>query len=322
MSPVLRCPQGHEWELPEGESVDPASAVCPVCGQSTLSTKGPQTRGNGAHDTGEGPPMLEAYEVLEEIGRGGMGVVYKARHCKRNRIVALKIIRSDRLDHPEAVARFRREARAAARLSHPNIVLLFDSDQEGDIHYLAMEYVPGITLQEFVDKRGALPVAIACDYIRQAALGLQHAHEQKLIHRDIKPANLMITLPQASGVITDPGSHAGGVVKILDMGVARLHQIQEESITTLTQHGTVLGTPDYIAPEQLEDPHSADIRADLYSLGCTFYFLLSGRVPFPGGTLIQKLDRQRWEVPPSVEQLRPEVPAAVSAIVRRLMAKS
>jgi tRNA A-37 threonylcarbamoyl transferase component Bud32 len=254
-------------------------------------------------------PELEDYEILEQVGSGGMGIVYKARHRQRNRIVALKIIRKDRLSHPEAVARFRREAVAAARLSHPNIVLLFDSDAEGDVHYLAMEYVNGVTLQEVVDSQGPLPINQAHDFLRQAALGLQHAHEQKLIHRDVKPSNLMVT---------------GNVLKILDMGVARLHQLQnapEETITTLTQHGTVIGTPDFIAPEQLENPHGADIRADLYSLGCTAYFILSGKVPFDGGTLIQKLDRQRWEVPPSVEQLRPEIPAALGAVVRRLMAK-
>src|SRR5437870_5785095 len=132
--------------------------------------------------------------------------------------------------------------------------------------------------------------------VGQATLGLQHAHDLKRIHRDIKPANLMVS---------------GKVLKVLDMGVARLHQLQsaEETITTLTQHGAVIGTPDFIAPEQLENQHGADIRADLYSLGCTAYFILSGKVPFDGGTLIQKLDRQRWEVPPSVEQLRPEIPA-------------
>ncbi|HKB42234.1 MAG TPA: serine/threonine-protein kinase, partial [Gemmataceae bacterium] len=270
----------------------------------------------GNPDTLQLPPELEAYEVLEEIGRGGMGIVYKARHRGHNRIVALKVIRKDRLSHPQTVARFRREARAAARLSHPNIVLVFEYDLEGDTHFLAMEYVPGVTLQHVVDKEGVLPVAQACDYVRQVALGLQHAHEQALIHRDIKPANLMVT---------GPASAPRRTVKVLDMGVARLHQLQsgqEDSLTTLTQHGVVIGTPDYVAPEQLEDPHGADIRADLYSLGCTFYFLLSGQVPFPGGTLIQKLDRQRWEVPPSVDQLQPSVPGAVAEVVRRLMAKT
>jgi hypothetical protein len=161
-------------------------------------------------------------------------------------------------------------------------------------------------------------VAEACDFVRQTTLGLQHAAEQALVHRDIKPGNLMAVVPPSAPLWSRP------LIKLLDMGVARLYQSgesYEESLSTLTRDGSVIGTPDYVAPEQLEDPHTADIRADLYSLGCTFYFLLSGQVPFPGGTLIQKLDRQRWETPPSVDQLRPDVPPAVAAIVRRLMAK-
>jgi hypothetical protein len=259
---------------------------------------------------------VPGYEILEEVGRGGMGVVYKARRLDGGRVVALKVILKERLGSPEVVNRFRREALAAARLSHPNIVRVYESDQEGDTHFLAMEYVPGVTLQRLVEQSGPLPAPRACDFVRQAALGLQHAAEQGLVHRDIKPANLMLAVPP--GAPLPPRS----LVKILDMGVARLAPGGAgESLTTLTRDGTVVGTPDYIAPEQLEDPHAADSRADLYSLGCTFYFLLGGRVPFPGGTLIQKLDRQRWETPPSVDQLRPEVPAAVAAVVRRLMAK-
>jgi WD40 repeat protein/tRNA A-37 threonylcarbamoyl transferase component Bud32 len=256
---------------------------------------------------------VAGYEILAELGRGGMGVVYQARQRGRDRVVALKVIRKERLVHPEAARRFRREAQAAARLSHPNIVQVYESDQDGDTHFLAMEYVPGVTLQRLVEQSGPLAVELACDVVRQTARGLQHAAEQALVHRDIKPANLML-------VTRAPRP----LVKILDMGVARLYQLRdlpEDSLTTLTRDGSVIGTPDYIAPEQLEDPHAADTRADLYSLGCTFYFLLSGSVPFPGGTLVQKLDRQRWETPPSVDQLRHEVPAAVAAVVRRLMAK-
>src|SRR5262249_47645652 len=156
--------------------------------------------------------------------------------------------------------------------------------------------------------RGPLPVDFVCDCLRQTALGLQHASEQALIHRDIKPSNLMLSREwrEPGG---EPGGRATRLVKILDMGVARLPQLQhEETITTLTQHGAVIGTPDYIAPEQVENPHLADCRADLYSLGCTAYFMLTGDVPFRGGSLIQKLDRQRWEVPPGVDQLRKDVP--------------
>jgi serine/threonine protein kinase len=279
-------------------------------------------------------PALEDFEILEEVGRGGMGIVYKARQLSRQRIVALKVIRKERLVNPEAVRRFRREAQAAARLAHPNIVLIFDSDHTGDTHYLVMEYVAGVTLQHLVEQSGPLPADQACALIRQAALGLQHAFEQGLVHRDIKPSNLMVTLPSRSTAEAPAASAATAtprrdwskaLVKILDMGVARLHQLEinpEESLSTLTHDGSVIGTPDYIAPEQLEDAHAADIRADLYSLGCTFYYLLTGEVPFPGGTLIQKLDKQRWETAPSADQVRPDIPPELAALVRKLMAKS
>jgi serine/threonine protein kinase len=335
MSQVLRCLNGHEWEVdPSAGPPDSTTPPCPICGAReksnltlpTLSHESPLSTG-GPHGSTDLPtPLVAGYEILQELGRGGMGIVYQARHLERDRLVALKIIRQERLSHPEVLQRFRREAQAAARLSHPNIVVLYQADQAGDRHFLAMEYVPGITLQNLVEHGGPLPVAQACDFVRQAALGLQHAADQALVHRDIKPANLMVVVP--GGVTLQPGQRLTlpprPLVKILDMGVARLYQLRdlpEDSLTTLTRDGAVIGTPDYIAPEQLEDPHGADIRADLYSLGCTFYFLLTGGVPFPGGTLIQKLDRQRWETPPSVDQLRPEIPAAVASVVRKLMAK-
>jgi serine/threonine protein kinase len=282
------------------------------------------------------PPVLPDFEILGELGRGGMGIVYKARWRSANRVVALKVIRKDRLQHDEAVRRFRREAQAAARLHHPNIVQVFDSDHSGDTHYLAMELVDGETLERIVERDGPVPFAQACGWMRQAALGLQHAHEQALVHRDIKPANLMLT---GSGLA--PGGLAPGhnspstkhqtlsttqQIKVLDMGVARLFQLAGgqnpgESFSTLTQGGAVIGTADYIAPEQLEDPHRADIRADLYSLGCTFYFLLTGHVPFPGGSLISKLDKQRWQMPTPVDEVNVEIPAAVAGVVRKLLAK-
>jgi WD40 repeat protein len=336
MPRVLTCPNGHRWQMADGPSSDSGDTdlVCPVCGgvgerptaaaDQHASTSVNTVRMSQAEPTSsrlftEAAPLLPNYEMLETLGHGGMGIVYKARDRARGRFVAIKVIRQDRLQHAEAVRRFRREAEAAARLAHPNVVLVYESDHEGDTHFLVMEYVAGVTLQRLLEQEGPQPVALACDYVRQAALGLQHAHEQGLVHRDVKPANLMLSRVAAVG-----GGEPLRLVKILDMGVARLYQVGSspvESLTTLTQDGTVIGTADFIAPEQLEDPHGADIRADLYSLGCTFYVLLTGRVPFPGGTLIQKLDRQRWETPPAVDQLRRDVPAAVVAVVRRLMAK-
>jgi serine/threonine protein kinase len=323
MTTVVRCVNGHEWQAdgPPG-----AAVPCPVCGgEPTLLTPPsfPSSRpslsfpGDNLAAGPQAPPVLANYEILEEIGRGGMGIVYKAKQRDGGRVVALKVLRKERLGSVDLVSRFRREALASARLQHANIVQVIEADLEGETPYLAMEYVPGITLQKLVEDAGPLPLGQACDFMRQAAVALQHATEQRLVHRDVKPSNLMVVAPAGLPLPPRP------VVKVLDMGVARLFQVseQEASLTTLTRDGSVIGTPDYIAPEQLEDPKGVDIRADLYSLGCTFYFLLTGQVPFPGGNLIQKLDKQRWQTAASVNQLRRDVPAPLAAVVRRLMAK-
>jgi tRNA A-37 threonylcarbamoyl transferase component Bud32 len=315
---MFRCLNGHEWEAPEGAD----EVSCPVCGQvHTLGTPPtfPEARPELAisSDRANPPPVVEGYEVLEELGRGGMGVVYKARKAETGEVVALKVIRKERLGSADFLARFRREVLASSRLAHPNLVQVFEADLTGEQPFLAVEYVPGLTLQDLVDRQGALTPALACDVVRQIALALKHADEQRLVHRDIKPSNIMVLAPGGLPLPPRPA------VKVLDMGVARLFQGEENetSLTTLTRDGSVIGTPDYIAPEQLENPRGVDVRADLYSLGCVFYFLLTGQVPFPGGTLVQKLDRQRWQAAPSVTQLRPDLPAGVAAVVRRLMAK-
>ncbi len=260
--------------------------------------------------------VVGSYVLLERLGEGGMGTVYKARNWKLGRVVALKLIRPDRLANPDAVRRFRREVQAAAALAHPNIVHAYDADEIGGTHLLVMECVEGATdLARLVAKKGPLPVEQACEYVRQAALGLQHAHERGMVHRDIKPQNMLLSQAQ--------GSHPLGLVKLLDMGLARLDQPAPDGqkSSTMTQEGAIMGTPDYIAPEQVMGSHGVDIRADLYSLGCTFYHLLTGRVPFPGGTLMQKLDGHRFHEAAAVESLRPDVPPEVAAIVRKLMAK-
>jgi WD40 repeat protein/tRNA A-37 threonylcarbamoyl transferase component Bud32 len=257
--------------------------------------------------------LLGQYVLLERLGEGGMGQVLKARHQKLERMAAVKLIRPERLANPTIVERFQREARAAARLAHPNIVAVYDADEVGGTHFFAMEYVEGTDLAKLVKQQGPLPAAVACDYVRQAALGLQHAHEQGLVHRDIKPSNLLLA-----------GKAGGGVVKVLDMGLARLEAAPGEGsdgADPLTQEGAVMGTPDYMAPEQASDSRRADIRADLYSLGCTLYFLLTGKVPFPGGTLAEKLLKHQAEEPRPVEQLRPGLPPAVGSVVRKLMGK-
>jgi serine/threonine protein kinase/Leucine-rich repeat (LRR) protein len=254
--------------------------------------------------------VVGPYVILERLGEGGMGAVYKARHQRLERLAAVKVIRPERLNSTEAVRRFQREVRAAAQLEHPNVVRAFDADEVAGTHFLVLEYVDGIDLARLVNKNGPVPVAKACEYIRQAALGLQHAFERGLVHRDIKPANLLLTSD-------------GATVKVLDMGLARLQQTGGDGTESgvMTHDGAVMGTPDFIAPEQARSAHEADIRADLYSLGCTLYFLLIGEVPFPGGSLMQKLFHHHEDPPPSLCDRRGDVPAAVEAIVHRLMAK-
>jgi serine/threonine-protein kinase len=260
--------------------------------------------------------VLGPYLLLERIGEGGMGQVFKAWHRVLDRVVALKVIRKDRLECPEAVRRFQREIVAASRLSHPNIVAAFDADEVEGTRYIALEYVEGTDLTKMVKQSGPLPIAQACDYMRQAALGLQHAFERGLVHRDIKPSNLLVTQgPKGMG-----SSAEQGVVKILDMGLVRMEDANEEE-NALTNFQATLGTPDYIAPEQARDAHSADIRSDLYSLGCTFYYLLTGRVPFPGNSAMEKLLKHWMEEPTPIEDLRHDVPVELADMVRTLMAK-
>jgi WD40 repeat protein/serine/threonine protein kinase len=269
--------------------------------------------------------LLGPYLLLQRLGHGGMGEVFKARHRRLGRVVALKVIRKERLADADAVRRFQREVRAAASLSHPQIVHAFDADCVGDRYFLVMEFVDGTDLSRLIDERGPLNIAEACEYVRQAALGLQHAFETGLVHRDIKPSNLLLSKsgePSGTAEKIDPARLAGPTVKILDLGLARLLSGSgEQSSETLTDTGVVMGTPDYIAPEQIRDCHGADIRADLYSLGCTFYHLLSGRPPFAGGSIGHKLLRQQTEEPEPLGLVREEVPPEVIAVVCKLMAK-
>jgi eukaryotic-like serine/threonine-protein kinase len=305
--------------------------------------------------------ILGPYILLQRIGEGGMGQVYKARQRMLNRVVALKVIRKECLGNPRVIARFQREIRAAGQLNHPHIVRAYDADQLDGTYYIAMEYIDGVDLAHLVREQGPLPVAQACEYIRQAALGLQHAFERGLVHRDLKPANLLVTHAVASdrrrssGMIPlpsnvnvkrsnsslpriEPQHYPWGMVKILDMGLARcIDPFTGRASTQLTQLGSVMGTPEFIAPEQARDAHTSDTRADLYSLGCTLYFLLTGQPPFPHGTMTEKFLQHQIEEAEPVAVVRRErllarkhslptnhelcVPDAVSQVVCRLLAK-
>jgi serine/threonine protein kinase len=248
------------------------------------------------------------YRILKKLGSGGMGTVYHAEHTLMHRPVALKVIRTELTAQPRLVERFRREVRLAAELAHPNIVTAYDAEQSGSCHFLVMEFVEGIDLARLLKERGPLPISEACDYARQAALGLQLAQERQMVHRDIKPSNLLRSLQ--------------GQVKIADFGLAHVAQSSPEDQAAVTESGVVLGTPDYMAPEQANDPSRTDSRADIYSLGCTLYELLVGRVPFPGGGMLDKLMRHAKETPVPLDQLRPHLPPPLVQVVERMMAKA
>jgi serine/threonine protein kinase/WD40 repeat protein len=261
-------------------------------------------------------PTIPGYTILERIGQGGMGQVFKALQQRLDRVVALKVVRQDRISQDkEAIRRFHREARAAAKLCHPNIVTVHDFDEVGDNCFIAMEYVEGNDLYHLVKERGPLSVEQACDLICQVALGLQHSHERGMVHRDIKPANLLLT--KAHGL--DP--EGLGTVKILDMGMARLHGSGPTESIHGGEDGALMGTPDYMAPEQALQFHDVDIRADLYSLGCTFYFLLTGRPPFDEFPFMKKMMMHQTAPPRSVRELQPKIPPEIDAIVNKLLAK-
>lgn len=251
--------------------------------------------------------FLGKYKLLDHLGSGGMSCVYLAEHPLMRRRVAIKVLPKNLVHDSSYLARFHREARAVASLDHPNIVRAFDVDNDGDVHYIVMEYIEGHDLKVAVERQGPLAYRTAADYIRQAADGLAHAHQAGVVHRDVKPANLLIDNKQ--------------VVKVLDMGLARTSDDIDASLTKDFDE-RMLGTVDYLAPEQALDSHLVDPRADIYSLGCTLYFSLSGRPPFPEGTLAQRVLMHQTREPEPLGAKRPDVPPTLEAIYKRMMAKS
>ncbi len=250
--------------------------------------------------------FLKKYKLLDHIGSGGMSHVYLAEHVLMRRRVAIKVLPKQRVKDTSYLSRFQREALAAAALDHPNIVRAYDIDNDGQNHFFVMEYIEGQDLQALVRSKGPLDYAVAADYIRQAANGLEHAHSAGLIHRDIKPANLLVD--------------KANVVKVLDLGLARFSEDDHASLT-LKYDETVLGTADYLAPEQARDSHGVDARADVYGLGCSLYFLLTGHPPFTEGTLPQRLMQHQNAPPPSIYKDRPDAPEDLVAICLKMMAK-
>jgi len=251
--------------------------------------------------------FLGKYRLRSHLGSGGMSSVYLADHTMMNRRVAVKVLPRGKVNDRSYLERFYVEAQAVAALDHPNIVRAFDVDADGDTHYLVMEYVKGLDLHKLI--KGAerpLHFGLAADYIRQAALGIQHAHDAKLIHRDIKPANLLLA--------------EDGVVKLLDLGLARFAE-QEDGSVTKAHKENVLGTADYLAPEQAINSHDVDGRVDIYSLGCTLYYLLAGHPPFNEGSLAQRIASHQNADPKPIREIRPDCPEPLAEICHTMMAK-
>ncbi|MEO1529044.1 MAG: protein kinase [Planctomycetota bacterium] len=270
-----------------------------------------------AHGSNETPLPLQShprYEVQRLVGRGGMGRVYAARHRVMQRTVALKVIHREWVTRQEAIDRFQREMTTAASLDHPNIVTAFDAEQADDLHFLVMEYVDGVDLAQTVRQNGPLPIGQACEFIRQAAEGLQHAHEKGMVHRDIKPHNLIVT--------------SNNDIKILDFGLASLtpqlasaDPIDEDADGGLTIAGAIMGTPDFISPEQAVDARNVDGRSDIYSLGMTLYFLLAGQVPFGKGSAADKLRQHKQDEPTSLSTLRDDIPDDLQRVITQMTVK-
>ncbi len=249
---------------------------------------------------------LSKYRLLKHLGTGGMSSVYLAEHILMNRKVAIKVLPRRRVNDASYLARFHLEAQAAAHLDHPNIVRAFDVDNEDNTHYIVMEYVPGADLQQIVRQSGPVPFEAAADYVAQAADGLQHAHDKGVVHRDVKPANLLLD--------------DRGIVKILDMGLARIAQDEDASLT-IAHEENVLGTADYLSPEQAVNSHKVDHRTDIYSLGCSLYYLLTGHPPFPEGSLAQRIAKHQSVMPDPIKKSRPNCPPSLQRICEKMIAK-
>ena len=291
--------------------VDDATVISGATGiEGQASTPSPASVAVRAATTAEigrilGGTMLGPYRLDEFVGGGGMGAVFRALDTTLDRTVAVKVLARRQSDDEETLRRFRNEAQSAARLDHENIGRVHAVGSEGDWHYIVFEFIEGTNIRDLVREEGPFDPARTIDVAIQVADALEHASEREIVHRDIKPSNIVIT--------------PAGRARIVDMGLARLHQVDGDA--DLTVSGMTLGTFDYISPEQARDPRAADVRSDLYSLGCTMFFMLVGRPPFAEGTMVQKLLQHQQAAPPVIDELRPEVPRRLAAVVERLMEK-
>ncbi|HND53039.1 MAG TPA: protein kinase [Pirellulaceae bacterium] len=314
--PVAASP-GPAGSTGPAASATAASGAGPAGVGQTGAAAGSNAQADDSADDQSGTSLrpgaiLGNYKILETLGEGGMGVVLKAQHVRMERMVALKVLRGPSTQSPAAIKRFHQEVRAAARLSHPNIVTAYDADDVSGIHFLVMEYVNGTNLADLLSERGKFELSEVLDFVLQTAKGLDYAHGEGVVHRDIKPGNLLLD--------------KRGVVKILDMGLASIREPDQDggrgkSVGDVTQANQLLGTFDYMPPEQAEDPHGVDHRADIYSLGCTLYRLLTGLLMYKADSPIKKIIAHRSNPIPSIRDQRPEVPAEIDRIFRKMVAK-
>jgi eukaryotic-like serine/threonine-protein kinase len=302
-----------EAEAARGGSSSGAKVRKPTTDHSTVITSSPPipspAKGDSASRILEGRVMpgdrIGHFDLIEYIGGGGMGRVYRAIDTKLGRTVALKVLPPEQAA-ADAVQRFQNEAQSAARLDHENVARVYYVGEDGGLPFIVFEFVEGVNVRSLVEQKGPLPLSEALSYTIQVTEALAHADARGVVHRDIKPSNVLIT-PE-------------GRVKLIDMGLARLRN-GDPAAADLTQSGVTLGTFDYISPEQARDPRNADIRSDIYSLGCTLFFMLAGHPPFPEGTVLQKLLQHQGDQPPDIRQFRPDVPEEASHVLRRMMAK-
>lgn len=300
-APSTAVPQSTE--IPEeAESDQTVISQSPVL-SSDAAYEGLRPRELGAVLVGQ---RLSDVLLEEFIGGGGMGAVFRGRDLTLHRTVAVKVLSTYQTGDSEGAKRFDTEARSAARLDHPNIARVYYVGEERGLRYIVFEYIEGTNLRELVLSSGPLSLAQAINYTLQISDALVHAWQRNVVHRDIKPSNILIT--------------GDGQAKLVDMGLARLEHIEQQE-HEMTATGTTLGTFDYIPPEQARNPRDADTRSDIYSLGCTLYFMLTGQPPFPNGTAVQKLLRHQNDAPPDVRQFRPESPPQLMELLERMLAK-
>ena len=303
-----------EREAQRADGSSRREVVRPSSDQPTIITGRPPIATPAASDSTyrilEGRIMpgdrLGHFELVEFVGGGGMGRVFRAIDTQLGRTVALKVLAPEQSSDPDALQRFQNEAESSARLDHDNVARVYYRGEDRGLHYIVFEFIEGVNLRALIERKGPLPLAEAVSYTLQVAEALSYADSRAVVHRDIKPSNVLVT--------------PAGRVKLIDLGLARLRHA-DPAMADLTASGVTLGTFDYISPEQARDPRNADIRSDIYSLGCTFFYMLAGQPPFPEGTVLQKLLQHQGDQPPDIQEFRSDLPEEVSRVMRKMMAK-